>query len=556
MSTESSEALAANNTTGNSHLIEDSSVAAASSDNNQKDAAIPGDKSADASSSTQAPVSDDKPETSNSSSDSAGDSSKDLNPASAVHGGREISNKILYIGNLHKSIDEGKLIEIFSEFGSVKSAKVLNDKNKLGCNYAFLEFNEPEPANAALTNLNGENLNDLEIKINWAYHSSNANSVQSAQPVYNIFVGDLSPEVDDEALNKHFSQFKSLKEAHVMWDMQTSRSRGYGFVTFLNQDDAELALKTMNGQKILGRNIRCNWASHKQTNFKKGRKLNLNNPNMIHSIQPGQFQNHPLHAPPPHPLQQQPLQMGPMLHPMQGHPPPPPHMQGGPGGLQNQASPHGGDGQPQGGTNSVPMPALPGSTFNMQMPGSMQLSNNVPRGGSNQLFQGHGNQNTTTPQGSQVPFTGRDQNLNNELVSKFDDLELNSGNMNANVNSTSNITNSNANNGMPMMSPQSYDIVLRQTPNWQTTVYLGNIAHFSQQSDILPILQNLGYIVDFKFHPEKGCAFVKYDTHERAALAIVQLAGFNINGRPLKCGWGKDKPPQYRNVPPMYSQRP
>ena len=101
------------------------------------------------------------------------------------------------------------------------------------------------------------------------------------------------------------------------------------------------------------------------------------------------------------------------------------------------------------------------------------------------------------------------------------------------------------------MSPQSYDIVLRQTPSWQTTVYLGNIAHFTQQQELIPLLQNFGFIVDFKFHPERGCAFVKYDTHERAALAIIQLAGFNLNGRPLKCGWGKERPPQFQNFQEM-----
>ena len=75
-------------------------------------------------------------------------------------------------------------------------------------------------------------------------------------PVIQIFVGDLSPEVNDEGLRNAFSKFESLKQAHVMWDMQTSRSRGYGFVTFGNQSDAELALQTMNGEWLCGRAIR------------------------------------------------------------------------------------------------------------------------------------------------------------------------------------------------------------------------------------------------------------------------------------------------------------
>lgn len=41
--------------------------------------------------------------------------------------------------------------------------------------------------------------------------------------------------------------------------------------------------------------------------------------------------------------------------------------------------------------------------------------------------------------------------------------------------------------------------------------------------------------------PERGFAFVKLDTHENAASAIVNLAGQVACGRPIKCGWGKDR---------------
>lgn len=101
-------------------------------------------------------------------------------------------------------------------------------------------------------------------------------------------------------------------------------------------------------------------------------------------------------------------------------------------------------------------------------------------------------------------------------------------------------------NQMPpqvITSPPSYEMVLNQTPNWLTVVYLGNLAEYTTQNDLIPLLQNFGYIVNFKLLSDKNCAFVTYDTHERAALAIVQLSGFTINGRPLKCGWGKGNRP-------------
>ncbi|KAI5948973.1 PUB1 [Candida theae] len=380
-------------------------------------------------------------------------------PASALEGGRETSNKILYVGNLPKSASEEQISELFSVSKPIKSIKMLNDKNKLGFNYAFIEFEDNQDADMALSTLNGKLVDDSEIKVNWAYQSATiASNSTPEDPAYNIFVGDLSSEVNDEALKAAFNKFGSFKEAHVMWDMQTSRSRGYGFVTFSRQEDAELALQTMNGEWLGGRAIRCNWAAHKQTNNR-----DYNN---THGSRPQNRYNHRQYRP----------YNGKSFH-----------------AYNNQFS----------GNGSQPI-----------APGLILPELNLSNG--------------SLPLGSQPIVSSPPNGLNG---------------------------NGQQARNIAVMSPQSYDIVLRQTPSWQTTVYLGNIAHVTQQQEMLPLLQNFGYIVDFKFHPEKGCAFVKYDSHERAALAIIQLAGYNLNGRPLKCGWGKERPPQYQSRTPSYGQR-
>lgn len=386
-------------------------------------------------------------------------SSSEFIPASATNGGREISRKVLYVGGLHKSVSEEGIIDLFSPCGQVHSVKILNDKNKPGFNYAFVEFKNEPDAETALQKLNGVSLNESELKINYAYQSATFNTSQnSEEPTFNIFVGDLSPEVDDEALHNFFAVYSTLKQAHVMWDMQTSRSRGYGFVTFGSSADAEMALQTMNGKILNGRAIRCNWASHKQANTR--------NNGMRQNNQRGYRSQYP-----------------------RGY-----------------------------------------NDGNMGMNMGMSMGMNTPRT-EPPVFVPE-DSHYSLPQ--RPPVEGQQPMLPNVIPT----------------------------NG-PVITPQSYDIVLRQTPSWQTTVYLGNIAHFTQQNDLIPLLQNFGFIVDFKFHPEKGCAFVKYDTHERAALAIVQLAGFGVNGRPLKCGWGKSRPPMgvpYQNFPingpmPMYPRK-
>jgi nucleolysin TIA-1/TIAR len=57
--------------------------------------------------------------------------------------------------------------------------------------------------------------------------------------------------------------FGTISEARVMWDMKTGRSRGYGFVTYRDHDDAQKAINAMNGEWLGSRAIRVNWANQK-----------------------------------------------------------------------------------------------------------------------------------------------------------------------------------------------------------------------------------------------------------------------------------------------------
>jgi nucleolysin TIA-1/TIAR len=55
------------------------------------------------------------------------------------------------------------------------------------------------------------------------------------------------------------------------------------------------------------------------------------------------------------------------------------------------------------------------------------------------------------------------------------------------------------------------------------------------------LFQNFGYVVETRFQADRGFAFVKMDSHENAAMAICQLSGYNVNGRPLKCSVSIEK---------------
>ncbi|KAF5229824.1 hypothetical protein FAUST_10172 [Fusarium austroamericanum] len=65
-----------------------------------------------------------------------------------------------------------------------------------------------------------------------------------------LFVGNLAGETTDDALLKAFSRWQSVQKARVIRDKRTSKSKGYGFVSFSDADDFFQAAKEMNGKYI------------------------------------------------------------------------------------------------------------------------------------------------------------------------------------------------------------------------------------------------------------------------------------------------------------------
>lgn len=53
---------------------------------------------------------------------------------------------------------------------------------------------------------------------------------------FRIFCGDLGNEVSDELLAKAFRKYGSFQKAKVVRDSRTNKSKGYGFVSFKNQE--------------------------------------------------------------------------------------------------------------------------------------------------------------------------------------------------------------------------------------------------------------------------------------------------------------------------------
>ncbi|GJZ02831.1 mRNA-decapping enzyme-like protein [Tanacetum coccineum] len=70
-----------------------------------------------------------------------------------------------------------------------------------------------------------------------------------------LYVAGLSFYTTEKALQDAFSQFGQVVEANVMMDKVSSRSKGFGFVTYASADEAEKAISEMDGKTLHGRVI-------------------------------------------------------------------------------------------------------------------------------------------------------------------------------------------------------------------------------------------------------------------------------------------------------------
>jgi cold-inducible RNA-binding protein len=75
-----------------------------------------------------------------------------------------------------------------------------------------------------------------------------------------LFIGSLPWAVDDAKLAEIFGQAGTVVSAQVIKDRETGRSRGFGFVEMSTEEEANAAVKNLNGADIDGRKIVVNIA--------------------------------------------------------------------------------------------------------------------------------------------------------------------------------------------------------------------------------------------------------------------------------------------------------
>jgi RNA recognition motif-containing protein len=75
-----------------------------------------------------------------------------------------------------------------------------------------------------------------------------------------LYVGNLSYKATEDDLRDLFKEFETVTEVNVITDRTTGRSRGFGFVELSSDEDADKAVKLLNGKTLQDREIVVNEA--------------------------------------------------------------------------------------------------------------------------------------------------------------------------------------------------------------------------------------------------------------------------------------------------------
>ncbi|XP_011094656.1 29 kDa ribonucleoprotein A, chloroplastic [Sesamum indicum] len=173
----------------------------------------------------------------------------------------------LFVGNLPFTVDSAALAGLFEQAGNVEMVEVIYDKfSGRSRGFGFVTMSTVEETEAAAQQFNGYELQGRVLRVNSgpppaksenpSFRGARGRERTSYDSTNKLYVGNLAWGVDNLALETLFSEQGNVKEARVVYDKESGRSRGFGFVTYSSAEEVNSAIEELDGMDLHGRAIR------------------------------------------------------------------------------------------------------------------------------------------------------------------------------------------------------------------------------------------------------------------------------------------------------------
>ncbi|KAH1228128.1 RNA-binding protein CP33, chloroplastic [Glycine max] len=179
----------------------------------------------------------------------------------------------LFVGNLPYSLLSSQLAQRFGEAGNVVSVEIVyDDIMDRSRGFAFVTMGSMEDAERAIRMFDGSEIGGRVMKVNFTAIPKRgkrlvmgSNYRGFVDSPHKIYAGNLGWGLTSQDLRDAFAEQPGFLSAKVIYERNSGRSRGYGFVSFETAEDVEAALNSMNGVEVQGRPLRLNLATDKNT---------------------------------------------------------------------------------------------------------------------------------------------------------------------------------------------------------------------------------------------------------------------------------------------------
>lgn len=186
----------------------------------------------------------------------------------------ERDSRTIFVMQLSQRVRARDIEEFFSSVGKIRDTKlIMCNKTRRFKGIAYVEFKDIESVPLAL-GLNGQKLLGVPVIVQPSQAEKNRvatygtesglsaglghpNSSLSAGTLnkgpMRLYVGSLHFNITEDMLRGIFEPFGKISMIQLIMDQDTGRSKGYGFITYGEAEDAKKALEQMNGFELAGR---------------------------------------------------------------------------------------------------------------------------------------------------------------------------------------------------------------------------------------------------------------------------------------------------------------
>ncbi|XP_071689740.1 heterogeneous nuclear ribonucleoprotein 1-like [Rutidosis leptorrhynchoides] len=163
----------------------------------------------------------------------------------------EMENGKLFIGGISWDTNEERLKDYFETFGEVNEAVIMKDRTTgRARGFGFVVFSDPAVAEKVVKEKHVIDGRTVEAKKavprddQQVMNRSNGSIQGSPGPIRTkkIFVGGLASSVTESDFKTYFDQFGIITDVVVMYDHNTQRPRGFGFITYESEESVDKAL--------------------------------------------------------------------------------------------------------------------------------------------------------------------------------------------------------------------------------------------------------------------------------------------------------------------------